>query len=405
MMRRFLLLTVFVVVCGGCGDAGSPTSTTPSPAAAADPAAPATTATTAEPNPSPLDAALDGLSVLALSATAGRLDEGEFALFPGDTPAALVAGHWWSTVGGNVYTRVDLDTGLVAAEMGRLVEEVLDPSDERLAEVLGFRDHYRGREFQLGLEDFIPAGPPPPDAMALLRLLYDGAGAAALAEVEECGNRVADFAVASDRFVLGLQPVFITLDSGEEEWLFPTASYLESVAPERTAAAAACNPLFELVADPAGQSLRLVRASEGSVERLDLLIDSGIYAEPREERAITLWIEPSSGSQIAPSKPAPAPMFTTLNQFLLAINQCGELPWIYSNFAAANTYTSPDDEGYEGPTPFDTYFPCADRVLPALEAKEDHPRGRRQRRGHAEGAPADLQPKPMRRRTVISRRN
>jgi hypothetical protein len=91
----------------------------------------------------------------------------------------------------------------------------------------------------------------------------------------------------------------------------------------------------------------------------------------REERSVTvsvdgqefLTVRVDPGAGEAPDADGPvAPLLDKFGAYFVAIDRCGELPHLYSNFAAANSYTAPDGPGYLGPTPFGEQPVCAEDV-------------------------------------------
>jgi hypothetical protein len=83
---------------------------------------------------------------------------------------------------------------------------------------------------------------------------------------------------------------------------------------------------------------------------------------------IVMWPDESVGA--APDDPNPASLLTLRGSYLTAIGVCGELPWIYSNVAAADTYYAPGTGGYDGPVVFASGWYCQDEV-PSERRRED----------------------------------
>jgi hypothetical protein len=76
---------------------------------------------------------------------------------------------------------------------------------------------------------------------------------------------------------------------------------------------------------------------------------------------LTVRVDPGAGE--APDADGPvAPLLDKFGAYFVAIDRCGGLPHLYSNFAAANSYTAPDEPSYLGPTPFGEQPVCAEDV-------------------------------------------
>jgi hypothetical protein len=112
-------------------------------------------------------------------------------------------------------------------------------------------------------------------------------------------------------------------------------------------------------ANPDGTALRLER--DRAAGTLEILLDPGHYTEARFDRLLLFVVTADAPSDVAPPAPT-ATIFDSASMFLLAANDCGALPWAYSNFMAANSYTGPDDSSYLEPGPFTSGYACADEV-------------------------------------------
>jgi hypothetical protein len=111
--------------------------------------------------------------------------------------------------------------------------------------------------------------------------------------------------------------------------------------------------------DPGNTALRLRRdLASGSLE---VLFDPGHYADPRFDPLLLLVVTSEAPDSERPPVPH-STIFEPTTVFLLAVNQCGELPWAYSNFMAGNSYTSPADSTYLEPGVFTTGYVCAGEV-------------------------------------------
>ena len=96
---------------------------------------------------------------------------------------------------------------------------------------------------------------------------------------------------------------------------------------------------------------------ERSGDRLDVIIE-GIDTEPVDVVALTVLVEAAVEIPDLPAEPHPASGFDPVNLFIMKISECGALPWQYSNFAAGNTYSPPDDTLYLGPTSLGFDYLC-----------------------------------------------
>jgi hypothetical protein len=147
-------------------------------------------------------------------------------------------------------------------------------------------------------------------------------------------------------------------DVGGEIWDYPASAFPE--------VPACVDELFsdfgeEGDASPE-QRLRFHRSADG--RRLTVMFDSGLYADGRFEPLLVLVIDESGDDEI-PADPGSSPAIDVFNPwaaFVLAVNDCGGLPWAYSNFMAGDSYTGPDEPGYAEPGPFTSAYACEDAV-------------------------------------------
>ncbi len=95
--------------------------------------------------------------------------------------------------------------------------------------------------------------------------------------------------------------------------------------------------------------------------RIEVLVDDKTYTdgEPELMFSIVMWPDESVPPH---GDPNPTSLLTLRGSYLTAIGVCGELPWIYSNFAAADTYYGPESSGYDGPLVFASGWYCRDEV-------------------------------------------
>jgi hypothetical protein len=317
-----------------------------------------------EPAVSELDGALSDSSLLTL----GRGEEtaGRFRILPGPEGDLIppVEGTYWVTEKRNVYTRLDVDSGLIADEMSRLVDQMaaVGPGEES-SYLVSLRDHYLGDEFQLGIIDlvrWIGIGPPPHDWIQQWIWFTEAdttEGAVAVpSELVQCLSAVESFDAAARQWIKHVEPV----TSDADRWVFPVEDFLASLAEEMNATSI-CGELFD-GADETQPELVLAVAPDGPGTRIDVLVDPKVYTDRQLELLFTVIMWPDTNAGEPPNSPTPAPLLTMQNTYLAAIGVCNELPWIHSNFAAGDTYYEPDVDGYIGPVIFASRWVCDDDV-------------------------------------------
>ncbi len=126
------------------------------------------------------------------------------------------------------------------------------------------------------------------------------------------------------------------------------------------AAAAVCGVFGET--ENGEVALRVALFEEADRIRIEVLADRAIYTDRGEELEFAIVMTPDAAVEEPPGDPDPASLLTLRGTYLTAIAVCGELPWTYSNFAAADTFYSPDSGFYTGPTIFESDWLCADEV-------------------------------------------
>ncbi len=373
-------LLVAAACSGGSTEPTEPTAIVPpqeaAPSSTAPLAAEPTTSapTTSEPppptepppvRPSPLDAALDDVSLLTLGTRPSDPPSGRFRIEPGPGTSYLmpVEGHYWATEAGNVYTSLDVDTGAVAAGVTRLVGHLEriggQPGDSAYLESL--RSHYRGNEFQIGLAAvvrWIGAGPPPFEWMEQYAGFSERPDTQP-PEMTACLDGIGAYDVALGEFVRGLDRVPVPAGDGSRSWRFPMELLADELAGEM-AAAAVCDVFVET--ENGDIELRVAVFEEADQIRIEVFADRGIYTDRGEELELRVVMSPDAAVDDPPEDPDPAPLLTLRSTYLVAVAVCGELPWSYSNFAAADTYYSPESGFYTGPTIFESDWLCADEV-------------------------------------------
>lgn len=366
-------LLLFGVACGGSDDptgekAGSSafTDTTAAPV-------PTTVPSTVEQpsEASGLDAVLTDPSVLSVGL--GDEASGRFSVQPGPLGDLMlpVEGTYWATGEGNVYTRLDVDPELIAGEMNRLVDsiEAMGGQPEGSPYLASLRDHYRGNEFQIGITDlvrWIGIGPLPLDLMeqwtwlSEVDALANNTGETLPSEFGQCRTAIESFDTAARTWVDDLEIDFQPVEGGAEKWVFPVQA-LEVALADQLSAAAVCEEFFGDSTDEQPELIVTV-TPEQSGTRIDLFADQKIYIDRGPELLITIRMWPDETVGDPPDTPSPLPLLTVQGTYLTAIGVCGGLPWIYSNFAASDTYYGPDSGGYAGPTIFASNWLCLNDV-------------------------------------------
>jgi hypothetical protein len=361
-MERLAAATILCLVVAACGGGAAPESVTTAPVVPAATAPPASNTTEggASETLMSLNSSFDR-SVLSLALEPGETRPGRFRLQPGRTTEILktVEGRYFVTDGGNVYTALNVDPDVIAGEMSRLVAALEDrgggASDSSL--LASLRDHYRGDEFQIGLTDLVRsfgAGGLSSEWVEQWSWFVQADGSPLPPELTDCRDAVAELDVAARSWMAGLDIRFT-----DGVWVFPIADFERALAAEIEAAS-----ICELFVEETGPGPEIVikLSGESDLRRLEVLVDDKIYTDAEPELMFAVMMAPNESVGLPPVDPDPVPLLTLRSSFLTAIGVCGELPWIYSNFAAADSYYSPVSGGYEGPTIFDSGWYCEDEV-------------------------------------------
>lgn len=368
-MRRLavmVLLSFMVAACSGDATTASTTTSTISATTTTPVTTPTSTiaSTTTTSNP-PEDHSgqtpeLDR-SILGLALVPGDTRHGRFRLerSPNAETLMTVEGRYWVTDQGNVYTALDIDPELVAEQMELLAAAVEATGGQPIDSpyLTSLREHYRGDEFQIGLTDLVRSlavGGIPAEWAEQWSWFIQADGNVVPSELVACSDAVASLDEAAGRWVHDLEVEFV-----DGTWVFPTEAFEEALAAE-IKEASICELFFELPGPSPEIVIRL--SGDPDLWRIEVLVDAKIYTdrEPDLMFAVVMWSDESVGPP--PNNPNPAPLLTLRGSYLTAISVCGELPWIYSNFAAADTYSDPDSGGYDGPSVFASGWYCQDEV-------------------------------------------
>ena len=320
-----------------------------------------TTTTTQPPEDiSEPELALDR-SILGLALEPGETRPGRFRIEPGRNTEILMAveGRYWVTEQGNVYTALDIDRDLIAEQM-ELLSAALEAMGGQSMDspyLTSLRDHYRGDEFQIGLTDLVrslAAGGLSAEWAEQWSWFVQADGGELPPEMVACREAVASLDRAARAWVHELKIEFT-----DRTWVFPVDTFEGALAAEIEDAS-----VCELFVDLTGPSPEIVIGLSGDpgLRRIEVLVDDKIYTDREPELMFAIVMLPDESVGSPPADQDPASLLTLQGSFLTAIGVCGELPWIYSNFAAANTYYGPADPGYAGPVLFASGWYCPDEV-------------------------------------------
>jgi hypothetical protein len=211
--------------------------------------------------------------------------------------------------------------GLVDDLLNRPERRTIDPAVSDLIYLQ--EDYYRGDEFQFLIAHLLERlGLALPDAR------IEGP------VVGECGTALAALRAAVIEQAAGFEPTFTPVGDAEV-WEFP----LDELRSHTTTEQARINDVCEV--GPSDNVLAIASRLrfERSGDRLDVIIDPGIYTAPVDVAALTVVVEPAVEIPDPPSERHPADGFDSVNVFLMKFDECGALPWEYRNFAAGNTYS------------------------------------------------------------------
>jgi hypothetical protein len=340
--RRGIVVVTMAVATLGCSGSKATRSSV-------DPTSPVATHAVNKPTDA-LDQASDDRSLLsflpaALDHVGGSFEVQSFAV-ENRHPTPHVRGSFWTTSGGNVYTAVNVRRAIVDRELASLLARPgrrdLKPGADELLSLDG--TYYRGNEFQYGFGALV-------EELGIGAVTTDGAlsPSAACRDALTSGPVMAE---AANR----LTPHFVT-DGDGETWRVPIGDLLASTKSARDKVIRACGTTDDGGFVPKW-TLRLHRRAD----QLRVLFDPGNSTEPTEQEVLRITVSDLGHPPSPPANPKPANAFTPANGFILKVAECGTLPWEFSDFAAGNTYTPPNDPEYIGPSVFSTDFLCAPQV-------------------------------------------
>lgn len=361
-----ILVGLVVAACGGDDRNASTTPSTVSASAAStepvDRSTIAATTATTRPRVNPTDRSFElDRSILSLALETGETGAGRFQLQRGRNSETLMnlEGRYWVNDWGNVYTALDIDPAMVAEQVAILVvaAEAMGGPPAGSAYLTSLREHYRGDEFQIGLTDLVRSlavGGLPAEWAEQWSWFIQAERNPVPSELVACNDAIASLDQAALRWVRDLE-----IEFADGTWAFPTED-LEGALADEVDEASVCEEFVDLPGTSAEIVIRL--SGEPNLRRVEVLVDDKIYTdqEPELMFAVVMWSDESVGPP--PEDPNPASLLTLRGSYLTAIGVCGELPWIYSTFAAANTYYGPESDDYPGPVVFTSGWYCRDDV-------------------------------------------
>ena len=365
-MRHWATVLFVGLVVAACGGSTTTASTAiPGTTATSAPTTSTTTVSTttitqvsedfASLNP-PLDR-----SILSLALEPSDTRPGRFRLERGNNADFLmtVKGRYWVTDRGNVYTALDIDPELVTEQMALLAAAVEATGGQPIDSpyLTSLREHHRGDELQIGLTDLVRSlsvGGLPAEWAEQWSWFTTADGSPVPPELTVCRDAIALLDQAARKWIEHLE-----IEFADGTWVFPIEDFERSL-DEAIEQASICELFVELPGP--NPEIVIELSGEQNLRRIEVLVDDKIYTdrEPELMFAIVMW--PDESLAPPPDEPNPAPLLTLRGTYLTAIGVCKQLPWIYSNFAAGNTYYEPGSGGYGGPTVFSSAWYCQDDV-------------------------------------------
>jgi len=381
-VRSVVLVVVLGLLGAACGDLATTTSqggvppgstgtTAPSVTSSSDITQPTTSSSViieGPPGPEPedlsaLDAVLVDRSVLSLGLHPTDPRSGRFRIVPGDALEGfylkVVGGRYWVTDSGNVYTALDVDPELIAAEMARLAELVagaVEGMDDISPYAESLREHYRGDEFQIGLADFVLWLFVGPLSQELAEPYNAWAEPIVGDDLSRCREQIESFDAASRDWVRHLDIEF-TEKGGALVVDLSMESVVEAVVAQGAANADCPGYIGRLESIEAGSSPELrITLTPGPDRRL--IEVSFVLPDTDSDPVLTLVMWPDTSVGDSPPTPSPAPLLTLQGSYLTAISVCGELPWTYLAGPFQPSYHHPDADDNFGPFVYTSDWLC-----------------------------------------------
>lgn len=379
MYRLGLVILIFAVGLSGCGDVdpvSSPATsavTPSSPTADTGPPTSATSSTTTPPPPPTTTAppttttiadpgALDR-SVLVLGL--GNETAGRFELIPNAASRlSRTQGSYWAMDDGNVFTRFDLDPGVIGAEAGRLAERLsTDYPDLAGTSLLSaLSDHDPDVEFQVGITDAIrwyDRRVPSLEMLEQASVVLE-AGVFVESVPPDCRRNLTAYETAARAWVWDLDP---EIEAGTT-WAFPVPDYDSALATHRSDLHACEEPMAEQMSESPPEIQFRVTA-RGDATAVEVLADDGLYSDHDPTPVFTVTMQPDAQVGEIPEPRDPEPLLGFTSTYLAAVGACGELPWAHTEMAGGDSWVDPDEEPLIG------FTFLADRLLCAGDVPEE----------------------------------
>jgi len=289
-----------------------------------------------------VEQALDQPSALQLIGDLG--DHGTFDLElrfdDPDDHTQTYHGRYGTLSDGVVFTRFDMDIGLVNGEVRRLMAhrdrfEAFDP---------GWRQVFISKstkitdELQVGLADVLMIGG-----------FFGSAGFLAL-------EPTLSFTAVRDGDPKRCEAALSSFRAAVRQRLLENSNLLgPDWQPDRE----------QLGGDELTQVYETCDALDDTAESFDISVsDTGLQVDSGGNEVLSIRVHPGDGAAPDPGHLSTTSVLDRFSLFLLAIDRCGGLPWLYSDFGGTITYTPPTDYNYVGPTPFGEVPVCAAEVPP-----------------------------------------
>lgn len=371
MGRLLALVLVLALVASACGEVSPATTSTSAPVTAPPavesstlPPAPAstsasssTTITTTSTTIAPPDRATLDRSVLTLGV--GDETSGRFQLVPNrGSRLSRTTGTYWVLPDGNVYTRFDLDSALIAEEMEGLIGRLSTHPDVAGTELISeLENHYGGDEFQLGITDtlrWFDLRVPSLEVIEQANLIM-GAGVFEAGIPANCRKALDAYETAARDWVAGLDP---TVDAAGT-WVFPGGDFDTALAGPVTELDS-CGGFIDEAAAPPEVEFRVTHLDDSSM--VEVLADDGLYTDHDPELEFTVMMQPDASVGDMPERLAPTPLLGLASTYLAAIGACGELPWAHTAIAGGDSWDDPAEEPFTGVTFLADRLACPDDV-------------------------------------------
>jgi hypothetical protein len=285
-----------------------------------------------------IERTLDQPSALQLIGDLG--DHGTFDLeLRFDTPvhAEIYHGRYGTLSDGMVFTRFNMDIGLVNREVRRLLahHDRFESFDPGWRQIFISKSTKITDELQVGLADVLMFGG-----------FFGSAGVAR--------EPTLSFAAVRDGDPRRCEAALSSFRDGVRQRLLETSNLLGSDwQPDRE----------QLGGDELTQVYETCDALDDTGGSFDISVsDTVLRVDSGGSEVLSVRVHPGDGTAPEPVHLSTTSVLDRFSLFFLAIDRCGELPWLYSDLAATITYTPPTDYNYVGPTPFGEVPVCSDEV-------------------------------------------